>query len=225
MNSIAWSPDGRKIVASSYGYPSYTISVWDISTLQVLLILQVPESPIRSVAWSPDGKFIIAGSDKSDIIIWDAENGQVIHTFQINLPVEEVGFIPGRPGWIYGRCKLHLHLFSIYPGALISEGRGRLSFAYLSPRAITDFGLEESFEYAGITVENLIEEGDERWMFAVADYFLHRAEELEGNLQLSKEYYEKAGQLYSALEKNAYFYLPETYRKRRGIVQKALESH
>ncbi|KAF8638957.1 hypothetical protein AX14_010146, partial [Amanita brunnescens Koide BX004] len=73
VNSVAFSPDGTKIVSGS---GDKTIRVWDASTgVEILPPLQGHDDWIRSVAFSPDGTKIISGSDDKTIRVWDASTG------------------------------------------------------------------------------------------------------------------------------------------------------
>ena len=71
--SVAFSPDGSKIVSGSY---DETIRVWDASTgVEMLPPLRGHDHWVRSVAFSPDGLKIISGSYDETIRVWDASTG------------------------------------------------------------------------------------------------------------------------------------------------------
>ena len=60
VHSVAFSPDGSKIISGS---DDKTIRIWDASTgVEMLPPLQGHEDCVRSVAFSPDGSKIISGS-------------------------------------------------------------------------------------------------------------------------------------------------------------------
>ena len=82
FNSIAWSPDGKRIVGG--GYDS-TIKILDAQIGNKLSTLSRHSSGVSSVSWSPDGKFIASGSgdDKEDagiIKIWNSQTGEELRT-------------------------------------------------------------------------------------------------------------------------------------------------
>ena len=95
VNSVAWSPDGSKIVSGSGGIVSEsgdkTVRVWDSYTGAELLELTV-NSIMWSVAWSPDGSKIVSGSgdivygswDNRDntVRVWDAVSGVLEKTLE-----------------------------------------------------------------------------------------------------------------------------------------------
>ncbi|MBD2344908.1 caspase family protein [Anabaena subtropica] len=74
VNSVAFSPDGKKLVI---GDSKGTIQVWETFSGRVLLFLQGHEDWVRSVAFSPDGERIVSGSDDKTLRLWDV-NGQPI---------------------------------------------------------------------------------------------------------------------------------------------------
>src|SRR5260221_8329342 len=69
--SVAFSPDGKKIVSGCADGPA---KVWDAATGKEILSLQCGRVGVRSVAFSPDGKLIVTGS--SPIKVWDVATGQ-----------------------------------------------------------------------------------------------------------------------------------------------------
>ena len=80
---MAWSPDGKRILA---GTDDFAAKVWDADKGQDLLSL-VHSGGVASVAWSPDGKRIVTGRMSSGIggmgnmdfaKVWDAEAGQEV---------------------------------------------------------------------------------------------------------------------------------------------------
>ena len=71
--SVAFSPDGSKIVSGS---SDKTIRVWDASTgVEMLPPLRGHDSWVESVAFSPDGSKIVSGSRDNTIRVWDASTG------------------------------------------------------------------------------------------------------------------------------------------------------
>ena len=79
--SVAFSPDGSKIISGS---EDETIRVWDASTgIEMLPPLRGHDDSINSVAFSPDGSKIISGSRDSTIRVWDAGTGTLLPSLQI----------------------------------------------------------------------------------------------------------------------------------------------
>ncbi|KAJ7732746.1 WD40 repeat-like protein [Mycena maculata] len=76
VNSVAFSPDGRRIVSGSY---DNTVRIWDAETQeQIREPLHGHNSWVTSVAFSPDGRRIVSGSNDNTVRIWDAETQEQI---------------------------------------------------------------------------------------------------------------------------------------------------
>ncbi len=72
VTSVAFSPDGKRIVSGS---EDNTVKVWDAATGTEALSLKGHTGPVTSVAFSPDGKRIVSGSWDNTVKVWDAEKG------------------------------------------------------------------------------------------------------------------------------------------------------
>ena len=77
--SVAYSPDGTKIISGSM---DGTIKIWNANTGQCLKTLKGHSEYIYSVAFSPDGRRIVSGSNDKTIKIWDANTGQCLKTLK-----------------------------------------------------------------------------------------------------------------------------------------------
>ena len=81
--SLAFSPDGRKIVVGDLGspevgkFPRTTIKVWD--TISGSLHEIGNENPVLSVDWSADGQWIASGSADGVVKLWGARDDFASH--------------------------------------------------------------------------------------------------------------------------------------------------
>ncbi|HEV3316334.1 MAG TPA: AAA family ATPase [Candidatus Angelobacter sp.] len=112
VHSVVWSPDGKVLASASF---DSTVRVWDPANRQLLRTLThnlsgvdsvvwnpgdaklASGSSVYSVAWSPDGHQLASGSSDSSVVVWSAENGQVLTTSLV-LPGNE--WLTVRPGFL-----------------------------------------------------------------------------------------------------------------------------
>ena len=71
--SVAFSPDGTKIVTSSR---DKTARIWDAQTGRELIQLSGHTEWVTSAAFSPDGRRLVTGSFDTTAMIWDAGSGR-----------------------------------------------------------------------------------------------------------------------------------------------------
>ena len=93
--SVAFSPDGRRIVSGSY---DNSVRVWDTSTGEVENVLERHTNSVSSVAFLPDGRQrIVSGSE---------DNLMAISNIFLQRPAlsyirqKSVGFQPEHTGWL-----------------------------------------------------------------------------------------------------------------------------
>ena len=70
MHSVAFSPDGKRLVIGSNGKEA--VKLWDVDSHQELLTLEGQGSLFRATAFSPDGNLLAASNGRGRLHIWRA---------------------------------------------------------------------------------------------------------------------------------------------------------
>ncbi len=77
VGSVAFSPDGKRLASACW---DGTVKIWDVTTSPKARTLMGHTNSVISVAYSPDGQRL-ASAGGGEVKVWDAQTGQVLHTF------------------------------------------------------------------------------------------------------------------------------------------------
>ena len=92
MNSVAVSPDGRRIVSGS---EDQTVMIWNLESGTEIGRLSGHRGWVNSVAVSPDSRHIVSVSEDQGVVIWHLETGQRLATLALDGSVRSVAWHPG----------------------------------------------------------------------------------------------------------------------------------
>ncbi len=84
VSSVAFSPDGARIVTASY---DSTARIFDAATGRQLSLFGGQEDKLTSAAFSPDGKRVVTGSRDRTARVWDIASGTAILILRSDLGV------------------------------------------------------------------------------------------------------------------------------------------
>ena len=70
--SVAFSPDGRRIVSAS---SDNILRLWDVNTGKLVQTIETPAAP-SAVAFHPDGKHVVTGNGNTTVVLWRLEPEQ-----------------------------------------------------------------------------------------------------------------------------------------------------
>ena len=79
VRSVAFSPDGQRIVTGS---DDTTAKVWEAASGRELLTLKGHTGWVKSVAFSPDGQRILTGGGDQTAKVWEAASGRELLTLK-----------------------------------------------------------------------------------------------------------------------------------------------
>ncbi|HEX3315812.1 MAG TPA: WD40 repeat domain-containing protein, partial [Gemmataceae bacterium] len=161
--SIAYSPDGSKIMSASF---DHSIKIWNATSGALVRELKgynVKDAPhghfeeVYSAAFSPDGKLIATGSGGVEKVIklWKADDGSFIRDLVHPEWTREKGPAQSHPGWV-------THLQFLRDGRLLAVGDAPRNEGYLSTWDTHDGRVLQSEALPFGTVYGFALSGDEK---------------------------------------------------------------
>ncbi|MBF9069228.1 WD40 repeat domain-containing serine/threonine protein kinase [Streptacidiphilus fuscans] len=91
VNSVAFTPDGRTLVA---GCDDGKVRLWDVTSRAVVGILVGHTSAVGPVAVSPDGKAVASGSDDTTIRLWSLATRTAFASVSFAADLAHLAFSP-----------------------------------------------------------------------------------------------------------------------------------
>ncbi|GAA1272450.1 eIF2A-related protein [Saccharothrix xinjiangensis] len=76
--TVAWSPDGTRILTGGNG-----VRIWDAATGEIIHHVTHHTDPVNAVAWSPDSTRILTGGSKN-VRVWSAATGEDLHHLTVH---------------------------------------------------------------------------------------------------------------------------------------------
>jgi WD40 repeat protein/serine/threonine protein kinase len=122
--SVAFSPDGRRIVTGS---ADNTAKVWDARTGTALLDLKGHMNQVTSVAFCPDGTRIVTGSADNTATVWDARTATALLDLKGHMnQVTSVAFCPDGTHVVTGSADDTAKVWDARTGTVLRDLKGHL---------------------------------------------------------------------------------------------------
>jgi WD40 repeat protein len=78
--NLAFSPDGRRLVAGGEGS---TVRIWDVETGREPQTLLGHSGDVWAAAFSPDGgRWVASAGEDSTVKVWDSHTGTLVRSFR-----------------------------------------------------------------------------------------------------------------------------------------------
>ncbi|MFB6272833.1 MAG: hypothetical protein ABEL51_08080 [Salinibacter sp.] len=95
VETISFSPQGRRLVSGSWGEP--TVRIWDLSSGTQISELHGHQERVTSVDYGPNGALVVSGSWDKTVKIWNADQGNELASNDVHKKnVRSVSFCPTR---------------------------------------------------------------------------------------------------------------------------------
>ena len=121
---VAWSPDGKWLVAGGNGG---ILALWDASTGLPVHILEGHAAWVTECAFSPDGEVVLAAAGDGRLRLWERASGKLIRTIVAHRDViHRCAFSPDGREFLSASADRTLRLWDRASGALVRtfEGHG-----------------------------------------------------------------------------------------------------
>jgi len=136
--SVAFSPDGRQLLSSSYDPAP---KLWDVATGRLLRTFTGHSNPVTALSFSPDGMRVLSGSFDSTVKLWDAATGKLLRSFEGHTGiVNSVAFSPDGNTVLSGSHDKSAKLWDAKSGKLVHTLGGHaelVSAVAFSPDGLT----------------------------------------------------------------------------------------
>jgi WD40 repeat protein/serine/threonine protein kinase len=158
--SVAFSPDGQRIVTGSW---DHTAKVWAADSGRELLTLKGHSAGSRSWAFSPDGQRIATGSKDQTAKVWDTASGRELLTLKgHSAGIGSVAFSPDGQRIVSGSSDQTAKVWNLFSGRELltlkghSNGIISVTFSPDGQRIVTGSGDNTAKEWEATSGRELL---------------------------------------------------------------------
>ncbi|EJF64990.1 WD40 repeat-like protein, partial [Dichomitus squalens LYAD-421 SS1] len=150
VSSVAYSPDGRRIVSGSH---DTMVRIWDAETGEAILE-QSCGSSVRRLALSPDGRHIATALHDSTVRIWDSTTGEAVCAplRSHEGSVECIAYSPDGHCIVSGDCNGRVCIWSTETFGMVHKLAPHGHATFVRCVAFSPTGRYIAFSYYGVTV-------------------------------------------------------------------------
>jgi WD40 repeat protein len=141
IRRLAFSPDGRTLVAASY---DGQVTEIDVASQTIARSWTAHAANANDVAFSPDGSRLVTAGDDAVVKIWNVGTLEPILTLPLPGPVYGAAFDPSGRRLVTGGADRQVHVFELDRDALIAQARSRLT-----PRLIGSLSPSDCQRFVG----------------------------------------------------------------------------
>ncbi|MBC6478269.1 MAG: WD40 repeat domain-containing protein [Hormoscilla sp. GM7CHS1pb] len=124
VNALAISPDSQSLACASR---DNNITIWQLTTGQLIRSLRDHSLPVMSVAITPDGETVVSGSRDSSIKIWQLKSCKLLRTLKGHANwVCAVAITPDGETIVSGGRDKNIKIWQLKTGKLIRSFKGHL---------------------------------------------------------------------------------------------------
>lgn len=140
VNSLSFSPDGKRFVSSS---TDNTIRIWDVAKTNCMKTLTGHQNSVNHASFSSDGSKIISASTDRTVKVWDVNTGFCLYTLEEPKSCNAVSFFAGDNRICVSLYDGTIRFWDFPPlPQLIDETRERFKDRQLTSEEKAKYGLE-----------------------------------------------------------------------------------
>lgn len=145
MEGVQWRDDGRMVGWS--GATWWLYASWG----QMLLLTGEAHAPITALIWGADGAWLLTGHSDGQLIIWDTQEGDRLHTAFWRYPIDRLAMDEGHTRVLLGSWAGTAAVYDLMAQRFVAEyehDTRALVFGVFGTHAVDSWGWEGSIRWS-----------------------------------------------------------------------------